>query len=77
MSRYEEDRSQYECEWFTQWFKKALGKRKITVESFSELTGLGQTTAMYYRNGVRSPSLKTFLMILDVLGYEMQITEKQ
>ena len=76
MTRYRQDRAQYKCEWFTSWFRKMLGQRKLTIEQFSDITGLGTATVNYYRNGGRSPSLKTFLMILDVLGLEMQITEK-
>ena len=77
MSRYKEDKMQYECEWFTRWFRRTLGVKEQTVESFSKLTGLGTTTVNCYRTGVRSPSLKTFLMMLDKLGLEIQITEKQ
>lgn len=77
MTKYKQDQIQYGCEWFTSWLKKALGKKRVTVEELARRTGISDTSAMYYFTGARSPSLKTFLLIADRLGYEVNITEKQ
>lgn len=77
MTRYQLDKAQYQCEWFTKWIRKTLGQQRMTAEQFAKLVGVSLTTVMTWLNGVRSPGLKTFLMILDKLGWEMTITEKR
>ena len=76
MTRYQQDKAQYMCEWFTNWFRRILAERRLTAQDFSNLTGLNQSTILDYRTGVRSPNLKTFLMMLDVLGLEIRIAPK-
>lgn len=69
-------RGAYGCDWFTQWFQRTLKKRKLTIDEVSELTGIGKATLAYYFSGTRSPSLKTFMVIIQTLGYELNIREK-
>lgn len=69
-------RGAYGCEWFTQWFQRTLKKRKMTIDEVSEKTGIGKATLAYYFSGARSPSLKTFMVIIQTLGYELNIREK-
>lgn len=76
MTKYKQDKGLYRCDWFTEWFRGMLKKKEMNLETFSKLTGLGCTTVHNYSTGVRSPGLKTFLMILDKLGLEIQIVEK-
>lgn len=76
MTQYKKDKTLYRCPWFSNWFKETLNKRKISVGEFSEMSGLGESIIMDYRCGVRSPSLKTFLLIADTLGYEVNLNEK-
>ena len=76
MTKYKQDKIQYQCEWFTAWIRKTLGEKRITVEKLSEMTGIGKTTIMYYLGGVRSPNLKTFLLIAEKLDYDVQIVKK-
>lgn len=77
MTRYKSDQAQYRCDWFSTWFRRALGVRRVTTDQLAEMTGIGGTTVRYYMTGARSPSLKTFLLILDKLGFELQVVEKR
>lgn len=76
LSRYQQDKTQYRCEWFTAFIRKELGNKKLTTDELAKKIGLAQSTVMSWVTGVRSPGLKTFLMVLDVLGLEIKICEK-
>lgn len=69
-------RGAYGCEWFTEWFRKTLKKKSLSIDDVSDMTGIGKATLAYYYSGVRSPSLKTFMVIIQLLGFELNIIEK-
>ena len=73
VTRYQIDREKYGVPWFTDWFRKILGEKRMTIEHLSEITGIAQTTLMYYRTGVRNPTLKNFLAVVEALGMTIEI----
>ena len=76
MKKYRQDIAQYKNDWFTDWFRKMLGQRRVSAEQVAKETGLGWRTVESYRTGERSPNLKTLMLIIDRMGYQIQITEK-
>lgn len=76
MNRYNLDKAQYRCEWFTKFIKQLLGQKRMTTERLAEELGISQSTVMSWVTGTRSPGLKTFLLLLDKLDLEIHITEK-
>lgn len=77
MTKYQIDKEKYGVPWFTEWFRKTLGEKRMTVDQVAEKTGLNPSTVMQYRQGVRNPTLKNFLMVVDALGKEVKIVEKE
>lgn len=73
MTRYQIDREKYGVPWFTNWFRRTLGEKQMTIEQLSEKTGIAETTLMYYRTGVRNPTLKNFLTVVEALGKTIEI----
>ena len=73
MTRYQIDREKYGVPWFTNWFRQALGEKQMTVDQIAEKTGLNPSTVMQYRTGVRNPTLKNFLLVVEALGMTIEI----
>lgn len=73
MTQYQIDKEKYGVPWFTSWFRKALGETRMTVEQVAQATGISETTVMYYRQGVRNPTLKNFLLLVEALGKTIEI----
>ena len=73
MTKYQIDREKYGIQWFTDWFRQALTESHMTVEQVAEITGISKTTIMTYRTGARNPTLRNFMLILEVLGKTMEI----
>ena len=75
MSKYHMDKSQYGNAWFTEFLKKLLSDRGITTGELAKKVGVSHTTVLEWSAGVRSPSLKTFMMIIEAFDMRMIIAE--
>ena len=73
MTQYQIDREKYGVPWFTNWFRQALGETRMTVDQVAEATGITPSTVMGYRTGVRNPTLRNFLLIIEALGKTIEI----
>ena len=73
MTRYQIDREKYGVPWFTNWFRQTLGETKMTVDQVAKVTGITTSTVMGYRTGVRNPTLRNFLLIVEALGKTIEI----
>lgn len=73
MTKYQIDREKYGVPWFTNWFRQALGETRMTVDQVAEATGITPSTVMGYITGVRNPTLRNFLLILEALGKTIEI----
>lgn len=73
MTRYQIDKEKYSIDWFTNWFRQALAEKRMTIERLSEITGIGKQTITCYRLGVRNPTLRNVLLIVEALGMTIEI----
>lgn len=73
MTQYQIDREKYSVPWFTNWFRKTLGEKRMTIEQLAIKTGISESTLMYYRTGVRNPTLKNFLLVVNALDKTIEI----
>ena len=73
VTRYQIDREKYGVPWFTNWFRKTLGEKRMTIEQLAIKTGIAESTLMYYRTGVRNPTLKNFLLVVNALDKTIEI----
>lgn len=61
---------------FTDWLKNELEHRDISQYSLSKRTGISPQTISGYVKGTRSPSLYSFLVVLEALGKKIEIVRK-
>ena len=73
MTRYQIDKEKYGVPWFTNWFRQALGEKRMTIDDVSKLTGISKTTVTYYMHGVRNPTLRNFLLLVEAFGKTIEI----
>ena len=73
MTQYQIDREKYGVPWFMNWFRKALGEKRMTVDQVAKATGITPSTVEKYRTGVRNPTLRNFLLIVEALGMTIEI----
>lgn len=65
-----------EAEDIPRWIKKQRLVKKLSIMSLSKATGVTRSTLSAIETGDRKPSLQTFMLILDGLGYEISINKK-
>ncbi len=58
------------------WVQKQREDRNLTVQQMHEDTGIARATISAFENGKRIPNLSTFLLLIDRLGFEMEIRKK-
>ena len=68
MTKYQIDKEKYSIDWFTNWFRRAMAEKRMTIEQISEATGIST-----YRLGVRNPTLRNVLLIVNALGMTIEI----
>ena len=73
MTRYQIDKEKYSIDWFTNWFRNALAEKRMTIEQISKATGISTSTITCYRLGVRNPTLRNVLLIVNALGMTIEI----
>lgn len=59
---------------FRLWFQRQLKNRNMTLKDFSRISGFGYVAVSHWVNGYCSPTLNSFLLILDAFGMKMNIT---
>ena len=62
---------------FETWLKETLERKNISGYALAQKSGLSDYTIYSYLRGERSPTLMTFLYILDAMSMEMRLVDKR